>query len=49
MFGIFNLFLIIRIALIFRPGIVYTFQALSENDRKAWMDAMDGREPVRHR
>ncbi|XP_031788120.1 rho GTPase-activating protein 26 isoform X3 [Nasonia vitripennis] len=29
-----------------RPGIVYTFQALSENDRKAWMDAMDGREPV---
>ncbi|XP_014220651.1 rho GTPase-activating protein 10-like [Trichogramma pretiosum] len=29
-----------------RPGVVYTFQALSEDDRKAWMDAMDGREPV---
>lgn len=24
----------------------YTFQALSEDDRKAWMDIMDGREPV---
>ncbi|KAJ8683220.1 hypothetical protein QAD02_019012 [Eretmocerus hayati] len=28
-----------------RPGIIYTFQALSEDDRKVWMDAMDGREP----
>ncbi|GLV37152.1 GTPase regulator associated with FAK [Carabus blaptoides fortunei] len=24
----------------------YTFQALSEDDRKAWMDIMDGREPT---
>lgn len=23
-----------------------TFQALSDDDRKLWMDAMDGREPV---
>lgn len=29
-----------------RPGIIYTLQALSENDRKAWMDVMDGKEPV---
>ncbi|BES90589.1 RhoGAP [Nesidiocoris tenuis] len=29
-----------------RPGIVYTLQALSEDDRKQWMDAMDGREPM---
>lgn len=29
-----------------RPNIIYTFQALSEDDRKAWMDIMDGREPV---
>lgn len=29
-----------------RPGIVYTFQALSETDRKSWMDIMDGKEPV---
>lgn len=29
-----------------RPNIVYTFQALSENDRKQWLDAMDGKEPV---
>lgn len=29
-----------------RPGIVYTFQALNEDDRKAWMDIMDGKEPV---
>jgi len=26
--------------------IVFTFQALSEKDRKAWLDAMDGKEPV---
>lgn len=25
---------------------MYTFQALSENDRKHWLDAMDGKEPV---
>lgn len=24
----------------------YTFQALSEEDRKLWLDAMDGKEPV---
>lgn len=29
-----------------KPGIVYTFQALSESDRKSWMDIMDGKEPV---
>ncbi len=29
-----------------RPGIVYTLQALSEEDRRLWLDAMDGREPV---
>lgn len=29
-----------------RPGVVYTLQALSEEDRKQWMDAMDGKEPV---
>lgn len=29
-----------------KPGIVFTFQALSEQDRKAWMDIMDGKEPV---
>lgn len=29
-----------------KPSIVYTFQALSEIDRKSWLDAMDGKEPV---
>ncbi|XP_037936199.1 rho GTPase-activating protein 26 isoform X2 [Teleopsis dalmanni] len=29
-----------------RPGQVYTFQALSEEDRKAWLNAMDGTEPT---
>ncbi|XP_074039459.1 GTPase regulator associated with FAK [Leptinotarsa decemlineata] len=29
-----------------RPGVVLTFQALSEQDRKAWMDIMDGKEPT---
>lgn len=29
-----------------KPSIVYTFQALSEKDRKVWLDAMDGKEPV---
>lgn len=29
-----------------KPGVVFTFQALSEQDRKAWMDIMDGKEPV---
>ncbi|OAD62359.1 Rho GTPase-activating protein 26 [Eufriesea mexicana] len=26
-------------------NVVYTFQALSEEDRKLWLDAMDGKEP----
>ena len=29
-----------------RPGSVYTFQALSEEDRDLWLDAMDGKEPM---
>uniref|UniRef100_A0A8C8HWT9 Rho GTPase-activating protein 26 n=1 Tax=Oncorhynchus tshawytscha TaxID=74940 RepID=A0A8C8HWT9_ONCTS len=29
-----------------RPGVI-TMQALSEEDRRLWMEAMDGREPVR--
>lgn len=29
-----------------KPGVIFTFQALSDQDRKAWMDIMDGREPV---
>lgn len=29
-----------------KPGIIYTFQALSEQDRVSWMDIMDGKEPV---
>ncbi|KAM9451122.1 rho GTPase-activating protein 26-like [Clarias gariepinus] len=29
-----------------RPGVVITMQALSEEDRRLWMEAMDGREPV---
>lgn len=29
-----------------KPGVVYTLQALSEQDRTAWMDIMDGKEPV---
>lgn len=29
-----------------KPGVIYTLQALSEDDRKLWMDAMDGKEPV---
>ncbi|XP_066591745.1 rho GTPase-activating protein 26-like [Prorops nasuta] len=28
-----------------KPNVIYTFQALSEEDRKLWMDAMDGKEP----
>uniref|UniRef100_A0A4W4EJX0 Rho GTPase-activating protein 26 n=1 Tax=Electrophorus electricus TaxID=8005 RepID=A0A4W4EJX0_ELEEL len=30
-----------------RPGVIITMQALSEEDRRLWMEAMDGREPVR--
>ena len=26
--------------------MVYTLQALSEEDRRLWLDAMDGKEPV---
>ncbi|KAG0714677.1 Rho GTPase-activating protein 10 [Chionoecetes opilio] len=29
-----------------RPGVQYTLQALCEDDRKLWMDAMDGKEPM---
>ncbi|XP_006629606.1 rho GTPase-activating protein 10 isoform X1 [Lepisosteus oculatus] len=29
-----------------RPGVVLTVQALSEEDRKHWMEAMGGKEPV---
>ncbi|ODN00520.1 Rho GTPase-activating protein 10, partial [Orchesella cincta] len=29
-----------------RPGVVFTLQALSEDDRRLWLDAMDGREPT---
>ncbi|XP_069183856.1 rho GTPase-activating protein 26 isoform X9 [Procambarus clarkii] len=29
-----------------KPGVQYTLQALSEDDRKHWMDAMDGKEPM---
>lgn len=29
-----------------RPGMLYTLQALSEDDRKCWMDVMDGKEPT---
>ncbi|XP_024085876.1 rho GTPase-activating protein 26 [Cimex lectularius] len=29
-----------------RAGVVYTLQALSEEDRKQWMDVMDGKEPM---
>ena len=28
-----------------KPNSCYTFQALSEEDRKLWLDAMDGQEP----
>ncbi|XP_029174830.1 rho GTPase-activating protein 26 isoform X1 [Nylanderia fulva] len=34
------------ITVIDRPNVTYTFQALSEEDRKLWMDAMDGKEPT---
>ena len=29
-----------------RLVMVYTLQALSEDDRRLWLDAMDGKEPV---
>ena len=31
---------------LYRPGVVYTFQALSEEDCELWLDAMDGKEPM---
>ena len=31
--------------IVFRPETL-TFQAMSESDRRLWMDAMDGKEPV---
>ena len=31
---------------LYRSSSVYTFQALSEEDRSLWMDAMDGKEPM---
>ena len=33
-------------AFTFRPGVIYTFQALSEEDCELWLDAMDGKEPM---
>ena len=29
-----------------KPAYTYTFQALSEEDRKLWLDAMDGKDPI---
>ena len=29
-----------------KSGVVYTFQALSEEDCNLWMEAMDGKEPM---
>ncbi|CAG9860721.1 unnamed protein product [Phyllotreta striolata] len=29
-----------------KPGVIFTFQALSDQDRKCWMDIMDGKEPT---
>ncbi|KAL3265971.1 hypothetical protein HHI36_010159 [Cryptolaemus montrouzieri] len=29
-----------------KPGVVFTFQALSEQDRTSWLDIMDGKEPT---
>lgn len=29
-----------------KPSTVYTLQALSEEDRKLWLDAMDGQDPI---
>lgn len=31
-----------------RLVMVITLQALSEEDRRLWLDAMDGKEPVTH-
>ncbi|GAB1598499.1 rho GTPase-activating protein 26-like [Argonauta hians] len=29
-----------------KPSVIFTFQALSEDDRHLWLDAMDGKEPT---
>jgi len=29
-----------------KPGVIYTLQALSEQDRTDWMNIMDGKEPT---
>lgn len=29
-----------------KPGVIFTFQALSEQDRTGWMDIMDGKDPI---
>lgn len=29
-----------------KPSVTYTFQALSDEDRKLWLDAMDGKDPL---
>lgn len=29
-----------------KPNMTLTFQALCEEDRKSWLNAMDGKEPV---
>lgn len=29
-----------------KPNITLTFQALCDEDRKSWLNAMDGKEPV---
>lgn len=31
-----------------KPGLVFTFQATNEDDRKGWLNSMDGKEPVRN-
>ena len=36
----------ITVALVCRLGMTLTFQALSDEDRRLWLDAMDGKEPV---
>lgn len=32
-----------------KPGVVFTFQATNEDDRKGWLSSMDGKEPVRNK
>lgn len=35
-----------RVCVVLSRSALLTFQALSEDDRKLWMDVMDGKEPV---